>query len=222
MSASRFQTLKSLFAPTDEQLMWRVQMTGDPGAFGELVRRWEAPIQRLCARLTGDEHCAEDLAQEVFTRIFLHRASFQQGARFSTYLWRVALNHTYSDLRKPRHRRETLLETPSDDAEPAHLKLADDGAPAPDEALARRETGDAVRRALSELPEALRVLLVLRHYEGLKFREIAEVLDLPEGTVKTRMTEALSELARRLRRILEPPPGPPPNRRVRPTTLTVV
>jgi RNA polymerase sigma-70 factor (ECF subfamily) len=222
MSASRFPALKSLFAPTDEQLMWRVQMTGDPGAFGELVRRWEAPIQRLCARLTGDGHRAEDLAQEIFTRVFMHRAAFQQGARFSTYLWRVALNHTYSDLRKPRHRRETLLEAPPDGAEPMHLKLKDDGAPAPDEALARRETGDAVRRALAELPESLRTLLVLRHYEGLKFREIAEVLDLPEGTVKTRMTEALSEMARRLRRTLELPPGPPPNRRARPPILSVV
>lgn len=93
MSATALQSLKALFAPTDEQLMWRVQTTGDSGAFGELVRRWEAPIQRLCARLTGDEHRAEDLAQEVFTRIFAHRAGFKHGAKFSTYLWRVALNH---------------------------------------------------------------------------------------------------------------------------------
>lgn len=222
MSTSRSQALKSLFAPTDEQLMWRVQTTGDPGAFGELVHRWEAPIQRLCARLTGDDHRAEDLAQEIFTRVFLRRAVFPQGVRFSTYLWRVALNHTYSDLRRPRHRRETLLEPPPDGTEPAHLKLADDRAPAPDEALARRETGDAVRRALAELPESLRTLLVLRHYEGLKFREIAEVLDLPEGTVKTRMTEALSEMARRLRRPLELPPGSLTNRSARTSTLSVV
>ncbi len=216
MSASAFQSLKSLFAPTDEQLMWRVQAGGDHAAFADLVRRWEAPIQRLCARLTGDEHRAQDLAQEVFARIFAHRDSFQHGAKFSTYLWRVTLNHTYSELRRPRNWRETLLDQPTDGEHTGFDEFSAD-TPSPAEETTRRETNDAVRTALSVLPEHYRSVLVLRHYESLKFREIADVLGLPEGTVKTRMTEALSEMARLLRRALDLKIAPPPNRRARPT-----
>lgn len=222
MSQGALDTLKAWFAPTDEQLMWRVQMTGDPGAFGELVRRWEAPIQRLCARLTGDDHRAEDLAQEIFAKIFNSRAGFRHGARFSTWLWRVALNHAYSDLRKPRHWREMSLETaPDADVPPAEERLAAEG-PSPDEALTRQETGEAVRWALGRLSEDHRSVLVLRHYENLKFREIAEVLGLPEGTVKTRTTEALTEMARLLRRALELNVTLPPGRRARPQPLSVL
>ncbi len=207
MSAAAFQAIKSLFAPTDEQLMWRVQRHDDAAAFAGLVGRWQAPIQRLCARLTGDPHRAEDLTQEVFSRLFAHRKAYQPDRKFSTYLWRIALNHCYRDLSRARYRLEVPFET-ARDGEPPVAADFPAGAPAPDETLADRETADAVRRALMELPEHLRGIVVLRHYENLKFREIAEVLDLPEGTVKTRMTEALNELARRLRRTLEMPPAP--------------
>lgn len=216
MSASAFQHLKSLFAPTDEQLMWRVQASDDHAAFADLVRRWEAPIQRLCARLIGDAHRAQDLAQEIFARVFAHRAAFKQGAKFSTYLWRVALNHTYSELRRARNWRETLLDQPTDGEQAGFDEFTAD-TPSPAEETTRRETGDAVRTALSVLPEHYRSVLVLRHYENLKFREIADILGLPEGTVKTRMTEALHEMARLLRRTLDLKIAPPPNRRARPT-----
>ena len=89
-------------------------------------------------------------------------------------------------------------------------------------ALAASEVADAVRRALAGLPEQYRTIVVLRHYENLKFREIAEVLDLPEGTVKTRMTEALNELARRLRVPLDLRVVPPPGRRSRPRENVVL
>lgn len=221
MSATALPSLRSLFAPSDEQLMWRVQTGDDHAAFAQLVRRWETPIQRLCTRLTGDPHRAQDLAQEIFARLFAHRQAFQQGAKFSTYLWRIALNHTYSDLRRAHHWRETRLASPdpaTDEATSDFDQFAD-AAPTPDTAVSRQETGEAVRRALAELPEHYRSVLVLRHYQDLKFREIAEVLDLPEGTVKTRTTEALNEMARLLHRRLDLKLVPPPNRRTRPTQL---
>jgi len=224
MSASALQTLKSLIAPSDEQLMWRVQTADDDGAFASLVRRWEEPIRRLCARLTGDLHRAEDLAQEVFARLFAHRQSFRQGSKFSTYLWRCALNHTYSELRRTRNRRETLFPASPGDEDDGGLSVEDfpaDG-PLPHESASRKETGEAVRGALTELPEHYRSVLVLRHYEDLKFREIAEILGLPEGTVKTRMTEALNEMARLLRRRLDLKLAPAPTRRTRPTEISVL
>lgn len=224
MSTSALDSLKRFLAPSDEQLMWRVQTADDHGAFASLVRRWEEPIRRLCTRLTGDLHRAEDLAQEVFARVFAHRQSFRQGAKFSTYLWRCALNHTYSELRRARHRRETLLPTNGGPEVEGGLGLDEvpDAEPLPHEAASREETGEAVRVALAELPEHYRSVLVLRHYEDLKFREIADILGLPEGTVKTRMTEALSEMARLLRRRLDLNLAPARNRRTRPLELSVL
>lgn len=192
--------------------MWRVQMQDDPEAFGELVRRWEGPIQRLCHRMIGDAGRSQDLSQEVFARLFARRKVYQPGAKFSTYLWRIALNLCYDELRRACHRREVLVEDPEAGEGPETAELAGED-PGPAEALARQETGAAVRHAVLALPEAYRAVVILRHYENLKFREIAEVLSLPEGTVKTRMAEALNRLARRLRPALAPaaprPPEPP-------------
>ncbi len=213
--------MKSLLVPTDEQLMWRAQMHDDAEAFGGLVVRWQGAIHRLCARLTGDEHRAEDLAQEVFAKLFLRRKSFHHGGRVSTYLWRIALNHCYNDLRRPACRHETTFAHDPSDGDVAEDRYPDQH-PAPDESLAASEVADAVRRAVSQLPDSHRAIVVLRHYENLKFREIAEILDLPEGTVKTRLTEALSELARRLRTPLDLRVMPAPGRRSRPRERLVL
>lgn len=185
---------------TDEQTMWRVKMDDDPQAFARLVKRWEKPIQRLCTRMTGNSHQGEDLAQETFARLFARRKSYEPSGRFSTFLWRIALNLCYDELRKINRRREFSLDEPgTQNAEHGTCNggeqfIADD--PTPDALAADRERADTVRRALLELAEPYRVVTVLRHYEGLKFRQIAEVLDIPEGTVKSRMVEALNQLSR--------------------------
>src|ERR1043166_626343 len=95
-------TLRSLLAISDEQAMWRVQTRDDEHAFPRLLRRWEGPIQRLCVRMTGDPHRGEDLAQETFVRVFSKRKDYQCSGRFSTWLWRIALNLCYDDLRRRR------------------------------------------------------------------------------------------------------------------------
>ena len=214
MSAA-WQPFKALFAPSDEQLMWRVQAQDDAAAFADLVGRWEDPIHRLCTRLCGDAHRAEDLAQEIFAKVFARRHAFAADRKFSTWLWRVALNHCYNDLRRARSRPESRFGGGQEDDGSAGPDDFSTDQPGPDEELVGRETAAAVQAALATLAEEHRSIVVLRHYEGLKFREIAEVLDLPEGTVKTRMTEALNELARRLRRSLQLNVPPRPERRAR-------
>ena len=175
--------------------MWRVKMDDDAEAFADLVARWEKPIQRLCARMLGDIHRGEDLTQEAFARVFARRKNYEPTSRFSTFLWRVALNLCYDELRKINRRGEFSLDEPrTDDAAPS-VEILDAAAPAPDGQLADRERAETVRHALLELSEPYRVVVVLRHYEGLKFREIGDVLDIPEGTVKSRMAEALSQLS---------------------------
>jgi RNA polymerase sigma-70 factor (ECF subfamily) len=199
---NRMGFLNLIFPPaggaTDEQVMWRVQQHDDHAAFAELVHRWETPIHRLCVRMTGDEHRGEDLAQEVFVRVFAKRQDFEQGRRFSTWLWRIALNLCHDELRRRHRRGEFPLEAPAED-EPALEACG----PHPDEQLILSERADLVREALQNLPETHRAVVVLREYEGLKLREIAELLDIPEGTVKSRLADALDRMSRRLRPLLE-------------------
>jgi RNA polymerase sigma-70 factor (ECF subfamily) len=192
----RGMKLFSLFSISDEQAMWRVQTSDDAEAFAALVERWEGPIQRLCTRMTGDTHRGEDLAQEAFARVFAKRKAWVPSAKFSTFLWRVALNLCYDELRRRERRRESSLEGEFESADPAHV--ADEITP--DISIVRDETAARVRDALMKISETYRSVLVLRHYEDLKFREIADVLGIPEGTVKSRMAEGLSQLAR----LLEP------------------
>jgi RNA polymerase sigma-70 factor (ECF subfamily) len=177
-------------------------MQDDEGAFVQLVRRWEAPIQRLCTRMTGDAHRAQDLAQETFVRVFASRKEYRPEGKFSTWLWRIALNLCYDELRRQQRRGESLLDGVGGET---HAKLEAYVAPepSPDGALADRERNERVKNALMRLPERYRAVLTLRHYEGLKFHEISEVLGIPEGTVKSRMAEALARLSKLLNHVNE-------------------
>src|SRR4051812_32015339 len=110
--------LRAIFAMTDEQAMWRVQTEDDPDAFAQLVARWQEPIRRLCLRMLGDGHKSEDVCQEAFARVYAKRKDFQHGAKFSTFLWRVATNLCLDELRRIKRRREVSVfhEPPDSDA----------------------------------------------------------------------------------------------------------
>lgn len=193
MIAGAFSTLASLFSISDEQAMWRVAMRDDGQAFASLVAKWEEPIRRLAERMTGDAHRAEDIAQEAFARVFAKRKDYQPASRFSTWLWRIALNLCHDQLRRTRRRGEIPLDDEFSEPGP-DLNIFASDEPSPDTSAADRERHGLVRNALQRLPEPYRAVAILKHYEGLRFREIAEVLDIPEGTVKSRMAEALSRL----------------------------
>jgi RNA polymerase sigma-70 factor (ECF subfamily) len=214
--ASKLFSWPSLFSSTDEQAMWRVRTDDDAEAFAQLIGRWQRPIQNLCTRMIGDPHRGEDLAQDTFARLFARRKNYEPTGKFSTFLWRMALNICYDELRKLKRRGEFSLDEHDDDGGPFDLEA--DG-PAPDSQLVEDERAEAVRRALVELAEPYRVVVVLRHYEGLKFREIGDVLGIPEGTVKSRMSEALSQLSRMLNPVIsedsdQPNPRPRSNERL--------
>jgi RNA polymerase sigma-70 factor (ECF subfamily) len=174
---------------TDEEAMLRLQRDGDRRAFGLIVRRWEGPIFRLCARMTGDLHRGEDLAQTAFARLFEKAGAYRHGGRVSTFLWRIAVNLCLDEQRRSGRRPTEPLDGLTAGCEPAS------DLPSPSAAAARHERAELVRRALERLSERTRAVVVLRHYEGLKFREIAEVLDIPVGTVKSRMADALDRLS---------------------------
>ncbi len=179
--------------------MWRVQAMDDHQAFAQLVHRWEKPILQLCARMTGDAHRGEDLKQEAFVRVFARRKEFLPEKKFSTWLWRIALNLCYDELRRTARRGECALDTETADVAAPITELASPE-PAPDHQVAREEDGGLVREALMRLPAESRVVLVLRYCEGLKLREIADILELAPTTVHSRIAVGLQQMTR----LLEP------------------
>jgi len=194
--------ISSLFTMTDEQAMWRVQTEDDHQAFAKLVDRWEKPIFRLCARMTGDAHRGEDLKQEAFSRVFAKRKDYQPSSKFSTWLWRIALNLCYDELRrKQRHSKYLADSGPAEMPEIAAEFPSSE--PTPYLRVVQSEESELVRKALLKLDEDLRTVVVLRFCEGLKFREIAELLDTPESTINSRVAVGLA----RLTRLLEPKLG---------------
>jgi len=192
-------TISLLYARTDEEAMCRVKTHDDDVEFARLMKRWEGPIRRLCARMIGDTHRGEDLMQDTFLRLYEKRKSYEPTGKFSTFLWRIALNLCYDELRRQQRRREFFQEPKPGEGEENPSEEASER-PGPDLRAAQLEEGELVRQALMQLPEIYRTVLVLRHYEDLKLARIAEVLEVPEGTVNSRMAEALS----RLSRLLEP------------------
>src|SRR5208283_2967292 len=196
-------SLSLLCSRTDEDAMWRVKMHDDHEQFARLVRRWEQPIRRLCTRMTGDAGRGEDLKQETFLRLFDRRREYKPTGRFSTYLWRIALNLCYDELRRQERRREFVRDREPGEAPGETPDCAAEG-PGPDARAAQQEEGELVRQALGRLPEIYRTVVVLRHYEDMKLAKIAEILEIPEGTVNSRMAEALARLSRMLEPKLAP------------------
>ena len=207
MKGITFSTLSLLCSRTDEEAMWRVKLHDDHQEFARLVKRWEEPIRRLCVRMVGDIHRGEDLKQEAFMKLFEKRKDYQPTGRFSTFLWRVALNLCYDELRR-RQRRKEFLCAPNGDEEGHEAMEAAAEVPGPDANAAAIEEGEMVRQAVLQLPEIYRTVIVLRHYQDLKLSKIAEVLDIPEGTVNSRMAEALARLSRMLQPKLRVVPQP--------------
>jgi RNA polymerase sigma-70 factor (ECF subfamily) len=182
---------------TDEELVERAT-AGDLESFNQLVSRWERPIYALAYRTLGREEDARDVVQEAFLRAYRGLKGFKGQAKFSSWLYRITLNLCRDWIRKERR---TPIVHPPEGTDP--IELAEDQA-APtesvEELVARREMSEAVARAMAELPEEQRAAILLKEYHGLTFQEIAEMLNCPLSTVKTRLYQGLSVLRRRLER----------------------
>jgi len=182
---------------TDEDLVTRAT-AGDVDSFNQLVTRWERPVYALAYRTLGREEDARDVVQEAFLRAFRGLKGFKGEAKFSSWLYRITLNLCRDWIR--RERRAPIVQVP-EGTDP--VDLADERvAPTEsvEELVARREMTSAVARAMAELPEEQRTAIMLKEYHGLTFQEIAEMLDCPLSTVKTRLYQGLSVLRRRLER----------------------
>lgn len=180
--------------PPDDELVTRT-LDGDVGAFNDLVTRWEGPLYKFVYRYLGDAEEARDICQEAFIRAYSNLDGFRGNAKFSSWLYQIALNLCRSQFRRQKSRPMVSLEEKEQER---HLRLVPDGNKLPEESAISNERARAVRSALEKLPEAQRTVIILKQYHGLKFREIAEILDAPESTVKSRLYHGLDSLAESL------------------------
>ncbi len=166
---------------------------GDEWAFTRLVERHQERILRTCERLLGRAPEAEDAAQEVFLKLFRRGASFRPQGQLSTLLYRISVNHCLNVLRRRKVLRFLRLEGDEEESEAARLEPRD-GRAGPHESLEARQRWQQVRRAIDRLPENQRTVLVLARFEGLSYREIAEVLGITLGAVESRLVRAMRNL----------------------------
>jgi RNA polymerase sigma-70 factor (ECF subfamily) len=192
-------TTEDLTPISDEDLFSRYRDSADPDDFNELVRRYERELFRYLSRYLGNPSLAEDVFQNTFLQVHLKRGLYEDGRPVRPWLYSIATHQAVDALRKAgRHPTVSLdrrVGSSGSETDPGSLVelLVGDGS-APLDELQEQERRDWVTRAIEKLPDALRQTLILAYYQDLKYREIAEILKIPVGTVKSRLHAALAKL----------------------------
>jgi len=183
---------------SDEDLM-DYCVEGSEAAFKELVRRYKTRIVNLVYRFIRDHQRAEDLAQEVFVRVFLHRERYRKSGKFSTWIFTIAVNLAKNEIRRKVRLKNVLsLEGLQEIAGPSGFFLKDDK-PGTDRRLERDQLSSIVTKAIEKLPPRYRMALILRDIEGLSYEEIGDILQIPGGTVRSRINRARLMLKEKLK-----------------------
>ncbi len=184
---------------SDAEVMLRVK-AGDDSAFVHLVEKFRRPLVGFMYRWSRNPAVAEDLAQEVFLRVYRSRRTYKAEARFTTWLYRIASNLAANHARDTRAERTqgSSLDAPESATADATLEVAD-AAPSAEERLLRSERMAAIRAHVEALPERQRMAVVLHKYQGMDYREIAQVLELSESATKSLLFRAYETLRDKLR-----------------------
>jgi RNA polymerase sigma-70 factor (ECF subfamily) len=179
---------------TDEDLVARSR-GGDLESFNQLILRWERPIYAFAYRVIGREEDARDVCQDTFLRAFRSLPGFRGQAKFSSWLYQIAMNLCRDWMRRQRRAPTVQMAEGADPAE-----LAAEGGPVEsiEDLVARREISAVVEEAMALLPEEQRTAIVLKEYHGMTFQEIATLQGCPLSTVKTRLYQGLTVLRRLL------------------------
>lgn len=170
---------------------------GDVVAFEELVKKYQRSVLNLVYRFTGETNRAEDLAQEVFMRVYRALGGFEAKAKFFTYLYKITLNLCLKEREREQRKRTYSLDEKSNDDEGRVREVCDPGGSAEDQ-VARHDTARIVREAVQSLPEEQRTAVILHRFHGLSYEELAEVLEISLPAVKSRLHRAKLALRERL------------------------
>ncbi len=180
---------------SDDQIIERT-LAGETDAFSILVRRWERPIYALSLRMMGRDEDARDICQETFLSAFRNLRKFRGDAKFSSWIYRIAINACHSRLRKNGGAAEQSIDLEDDDGR--KLELADAELELMPDRMQRDQLATLVRRALQALPPEMRQVIVMKEYEELTFAEISDILQIPVSTVKSRLYTGLQLMRGRL------------------------
>jgi RNA polymerase sigma-70 factor (ECF subfamily) len=181
----------------DDAALMAALKSGELEAFNALVGRHQRSLINFFYHLCWDRQVSEDCAQEVFLRVYSHLNTYEPQAKFTTFLFRIARNLWIDRVRTAAvHGKPLSLQRPSGGGEegPTLQDRVAARAPSPVEILARQEQQDALRRAIDQLPEEQKAVVILSEIQGLKYQDISVILDVPVGTVKSRMHTAMEKL----------------------------
>lgn len=185
----------------DKDLVLRVQK-GDKSAYDLLVIKYQYKIIQLVNRYVKDPSEAQDVAQEAFIKAYRALGNFRGESAFYTWLYRIAIN-TAKNYLVARARRSSDYEIDIDDAEQVHNVPELKGLDTPEQHLLNEEIIDAIKTAIEKLPEEMRIAITLREFEGMSYEEIAETMDCPVGTVRSRIFRAREAIDNKLNPLLE-------------------
>lgn len=192
---------------SDVQLMLDVK-AGDEGSFDLLLRRYRTPLVNFLFRMVRDSATAEDLAQEVFLRVYRARKQYSPTAKFTTWLFRIATNLALNSIRDNRHRQmETSIDAPKEDEDGAPLELPSREMRI-DEHMIERDRANFIRRAVDSLPEKQRAAVLLHKYEEMDYGEIAKILECSESALKSLLFRAYETLRVQLAPLVAQPAQP--------------
>jgi RNA polymerase sigma-70 factor, ECF subfamily len=189
-------------ATTDADIMLRVK-AGDDSAFNYLVQKYRRPMMSFMFRMTHNAAMAEDLAQEVFLRVYRSRARYEPSAKFTTWLYRIATNLAVNHARDTRHERpENMASLDEPDEETGTTMDVPDSSLSVEENMVRRERLKAIRDKVQQLPERQRMAVVMHKYQQMDYRQIAEVLKLSESATKSLLFRAYETLREQLKEFI--------------------
>lgn len=175
---------------SDEAEIIRRCKQGDLSAFNELVKRYEKLVYNFAYRLTNNYDDANDIAQEALIRVFSAIKSFRGDASFTTWIYRITTNVFLDERKRARAHPHTSLDEHVELEESSIVRQIEDPAPQPLAQIEEKEVGNILNNAVSSLPEYQRTMVVLYHTEQKSYEEIAEIMNLPIGTVKSRLNRA--------------------------------
>lgn len=173
---------------------------GDQNAFAEIVELFKDKVYQLCYRMVGNAHDAEDIAQEAFIRAYVNINSYDTNRKFSTWLYRIATNLSIDRLRKRKPDYFLDAEIEGTEGLTMYSQVPSDEIQ-PDEMVETLEFQEWIQQEINELPVMYRSVIVLKYIEELSLKEIGDILDLPIGTVKTRIHRGRESLRKRLRNV---------------------
>jgi RNA polymerase sigma-70 factor, ECF subfamily len=199
VSTSLPSALAGAEGTSDAEVMLRVK-AGDQPAFNYLVQKYRRPLVSFMYRMARNAAVAEDLAQEVFLRVYRSRESYEASAKFTTWLYRIATNLAVNHARDTRHERPEVMVSldESDEATGMTMDLAD-GEMTAEQAMVRRERLMGIRRKIEALPQRQRLAVVMHKYQQMDYRQIAEVLELSESATKSLLFRAYETLREQLK-----------------------